>query len=185
MDQETPNWGIDPVPERLRVLGFLDLTLLWSSLGVSLLVIVIGALIVPALSLPQALVAILVGGLIGNAILGAAGAIGADARVPSMVLMRAPLGRRGSYAPTVINVAQLLGWATFELIIISAAASALTDELFDVRARWAWTLFFGGVALAMALLGPIGVVRRFIRKFAVVAVPVSLVYLTWGALRDA
>ena len=41
-----------------------------------------------ALSLKQALLATLVGGLIGNAMLALAGMIGADARVPSMVLQR-------------------------------------------------------------------------------------------------
>ena len=185
MDERAPSWGIEPVPERLRVLGLLDVGLLWSSLGVSLLVIVIGGLIVPALSLPEALLAILVGGLIGNAMLGAAGAIGADARVPSMVLLRAPLGERGSYAPTVLNVAQLLGWATFELIIISAAAAALSDELVGVEGRWAWAVAFGGVALALALMGPVGVVRRFLRKFAVWVVLASLLYLTWWAVSEA
>ena len=87
--QET-SWGIEPVPERLRVLGGLDLALLWGNLGVSLLVVVAGAILVPALSLPDAVLAIVVGCLIGNAMLGVAGAIGAQARVPSMVLMRAP-----------------------------------------------------------------------------------------------
>ena len=41
MEERTPSWGIQPVPERLRVLGLLDLTLLWGNLGVSLLVIVL------------------------------------------------------------------------------------------------------------------------------------------------
>ena len=94
---DTPSWGIEPVPERLRVLGLLDTTLLWGSLGVSLLVLVAGTLLVPGLSLRAALLAILVGGLIGNAILGLAAMIGTDAGVPAMVLLRAPLGHRGSY----------------------------------------------------------------------------------------
>ena len=55
------SWGVEPVPDRLRVLGTLDTGLLWGNLGVSLLVIVAGAALVPALSLPDALVAILVG----------------------------------------------------------------------------------------------------------------------------
>src|SRR3712207_2150172 len=106
MDERTPSWGIDPVPERLRTLGLADQAVLWGNLGVSLLVLVIGALLVPALSLRDALLAILVGGLIGNAMVGAAGMVGADARVPSMVLLRAPLGRRGSYIPTALNALQ-------------------------------------------------------------------------------
>jgi nucleobase:cation symporter-1, NCS1 family len=179
------SWGIDPVPERLRVLGTLDTGLLWGNLGVSLLVIVAGAALVPALSLPDALIAIALGCLIGNLALGVAGGIGADARVPGMVLMRAPLGRRGSYLPTGINVLQGLGWSIFELLIIATAAAALSDELFGFRAQWLWTIVFGAFALALALMGPIGFVRRFVRRIAVWAVPAALVYLIWWALDGA
>jgi nucleobase:cation symporter-1, NCS1 family len=185
MDDRTPAWGIDPVPERLRTLGLADLTVLWGNLGVSLLVLVIGALLVPALTLRDAVLAIIVGGVIGNAMVGAAGLIGADARVPSMVLLRAPLGRRGSYVPTALNALQCLGWATFELIIIAAAASALSDELFGVKARAAWTIFFGVLATVFALLGPVGFVRRVLRRFGVWVVLASLLYLSWWALSEA
>jgi nucleobase:cation symporter-1, NCS1 family len=185
MNTETPNWGIDPVPERLRVLGGLDTSLLWGNLGVSLLVLVAAAFLVPALSLPEALVAIVVGALIGNLMLGAAGGIGADARVPAMVLMRAPLGRRGSYLPTGLNVAQCLGWAIFELIIIAAAAAALSDELFGFEGRALWTVVFGAAAGVLALMGPVGFVRRFVRRFALWAVLASLLYLSWWALDGA
>ena len=183
--EPTPAWGIEPVPERLRVLGLVDTGLLWSSLSVSLLVIVAGALLVPALSLPTALAAILVGAVVGNAMLGLAGLVGADARVPAMVLLRAPLGRRGSYLPTALNVAQCLGWSIFELIIIATAAGALSKELFGYGARWPWTLVFGGITVVLAFLGPVGFVRRYIRKFAGWIVVASLVYITWWALHDA
>ena len=133
------------MPERLRVLGLLDLTLLWGNLSVSLLVIVAAAGLVPMLSLKQAMLAIVVGAVAGNILLGLAAMIGADARVPGMVLLRAPLGRRGSYAPTVLNVAQNLGWSTFELIIISTAAAALSQRVFGFEARWLWALVFGAV----------------------------------------
>src|ERR671911_593894 len=185
MNTETPNWGIEPVPERLQVLGGLDTALLWGNLGVSLLVLVAGAFLVPALSLPEAVVAIVVGALIGNLMLGAAGAIGADARVPAMVLMRAPLGRRGSYLPTILNVAQCLGWAIFELIIIAAAVAALSDEIFGFEGRTMWTVVFGVVAGVLSLIGPIGFVRRFVRRFALWAVLASLLYLSWWALDGA
>ncbi len=185
MSGDGGSWGVTPVPERLRTLSGLDLTLLWSNLGVSLLVIVTAGFLVPGLSLPAALLAILVGSLVGNAMLGAAGMIGADGRVPAMVLMRAPLGRRGSYAATGLNVAQCLGWATFEIIIIAAAASALSERLFGFGGTALWTIVTGAVALGLALLGPVGVVRRVIRKFAVWLVLASLLYLTWWALSDA
>jgi NCS1 family nucleobase:cation symporter-1 len=177
--------GIEPVPPELRVLGALDLGLLWGNLGVSLLVIVAGALLVPALSLPEALVAIGAGCLVGNLMLGVAGGIGAQAGVPAMALMRAPLGRRGSFLPTALNVVQTLGWTTFELLVIATAAAALSDELLGFEARWAWTLVFGALALALGLLGPVSVVRRVVRRVAIVVVPIALGYLTWWALDGA
>ncbi|MDQ3067334.1 MAG: cytosine permease [Actinomycetota bacterium] len=180
--EQTPAWGIDPVPPRLRVLGPLDLGLLWGNLGVSLLVLVAATIFVPGLALPEAFLAILIGSVIGNGMLGLAGMIGADARVPAMVLMRAPLGGRGSWGPTVLNAAQCIGFAIFELLIIATAVAALSDELFGFRAQWLWTLLFGGVALMLALLGPIDFVRKFVRKFAVWAVLASLIYLTYWAL---
>ena len=94
------SWGIEQVPDRLRVLGTLDTGLLWGNLGVSLLVIVAGAALVPALSFPNALLAILLGCVIGNTMLGVAGAIGADVRVPGMVLMRAPVSYTHLTLPT-------------------------------------------------------------------------------------
>ena len=59
---------------------------------------------------------------------------------------------------------QCLGWTVFELLVIATAAAALSDELLGVGAQWAWTLVFGAAALAMGLLGPIGVVRTVLRK---------------------
>src|SRR5438093_7068075 len=180
---KAPAWGIEPVPERLRVLGFVDTTLLWTNLGISLLVLVLPAYF--DLSLKDALLATVVGGLIGNWLLAAAALVGADGRVPTMVLQRAPLGRRGSYIATVLNVLQCLGWAIFELIVIATAAGLLSDKLFGFKAIWLWKLLFGGLATLLALMGPVGFVRRFVRKFAIWAVAASIVYLAWWILDGA
>jgi len=165
------------------VLGFVDTTLLWINLGISLLVLVLPAYF--DLSLKDALAATFVGGLIGNSMLALAALIGADGRVPTMVLQRAPLGQRGSYIATVLNIAQCLGWAIFELIVIATAAGLLCDRLFGFEATWAWKLLFGALAAALALMGPIGFVRRFVRKFAIWAVGLSVVYLAWWILDGA
>src|ERR1044072_9543935 len=99
------SWGVTPVPGRLRTLSLGDLTLLWGNLGISLLVLVAGTYLA-GLGLPRALLAIVVGAVLGCALLGFAGYIGAERRVPGMVLMRAPLGQRGSEAPVGLEVAR-------------------------------------------------------------------------------
>ena len=185
MTQPHDPTSIEPVPDSRRVLGALDTGLLWGNLGVSLLVIVSGAILVPALSLPAAIVAIVLGCIVGNLMLATAAAIGAQARVPGMVLLRAPLGRKGSYLPTGINVLQCLGWTIFELIVIAAAAGALSNDIFGFEARWLWTIVFGALSLLLGLLGPIGVVRTFVRRISVWAVPLAVAYLTWWAFSGA
>jgi putative hydroxymethylpyrimidine transporter CytX len=182
MEPSERSWGVTPVPARLRTFSFLDTAALWGNLGISLLVLVAGALLVPALGLKQALAAIVVGAVLGCSLLGLAGLIGAERRLPGMVLLRDPLGRRGSYLPTALNVFQNLGWATFELVVIASAANALADELFGFRAKWLWTLVFGAVIALMALAGPISFVRRFVRRYAIWAVIASTAYLTWWAV---
>jgi NCS1 family nucleobase:cation symporter-1 len=171
----TPSWGIEPVPDRLRVLGTIDSLLLWTNLGISLLVLVAAAYL--GLSLKQALLATVVGGVLGNSMLGVAAMIGADARVPSMALQRAPLGQRGSYIATGLNVLQCLGWSVFEITVIAIAAGALSDRVFGVHLVWMWKLVFGALGLVLALLGPVGFVRRFVRKIGIWAVAASVVYL--------
>jgi nucleobase:cation symporter-1, NCS1 family len=186
---ETPAWGIEPVPDELRVLGVVDGFLLWANLSVSLLVIVAGALLVLpdssgglGLSLPVAVGALCAAAVVGNVMIGLGGLIGADARVPTMVLLRAPLGRRGSYAPTALNILQCLGWSVFELIVIATGASALSRHVFGFGGVAFWKILFGVIATALAFLGPVGFVRRYVRKFAVWVVIASLVYLTWWSL---
>ena len=179
------SWGIDPVPPRLRILSGVETGLLWGNLGVSLLVIVAGAILVPALSLPSALIAIVVGCLIGNAMLAVAGMIGADARVPGMALMRAPLGQRARPPSDGVNVLQGIGWTTFELLVIATAAAALSDELFGFEAKWLWTLVFGAATSPSRSSGPSASCVGSFRRFAVWAVPLALVYLTWWALDGA
>jgi nucleobase:cation symporter-1, NCS1 family len=186
---DTTGWGIEPVPERLRTLSLFDGFLLWANLSVSLLVIVAGALLVLpgssgglGLSLPEAIGALVAAAVVGSLMLGIGGLIGADARVPAMVLLRAPLGRRGSYLPTGLNILQCLGWSVFELIVIATGASALSRHVFGFGGVPFWKILFGLVATALALLGPVGFVRRYVRKFAVWIVIASLLYLSWWSL---
>ncbi|MES1246370.1 MAG: cytosine permease, partial [Actinomycetota bacterium] len=180
MNERTPAWGIEPVPDRLRTLGLLDNALLWSSLGLSLLVLVAGTVLVPALSLRQALLAIVVGGVFGNLLLGLAAMLGAESRLPAMVLLRAPLGRGGSWLPTALNVLQNVGWTIFEVLVIATAARALVGGPF-----WVWKVVAAAAATALALVGPVGFVREWVKRFALWVVLASLAYLTWWALHGA
>lgn len=174
--------GIRPVPVHRRVLSLWDTFVLWADLGISFLVMVVGTFLVPGLGLPQALLAILVGAVIGNVLLGVGAAVGADVRVPQMVLLRAPLGLRGSYLPTALNILQLLGWATFEVIVMAQAADVLMKEVFGLRSLYhLWVVFFTALTLVLALSGPIRV-TRLLKASIVWLVLLSTLWITGSLL---
>jgi NCS1 family nucleobase:cation symporter-1 len=180
-DTEVPYTLTEAPPPRL--LGLWDQAILWGNLGVSILLLPVGALLVApdgfGLGLAGALAAIAVGGIVGNAMLGLAAVPGADTGAPSMVLLRGLFGLRGSLVPTVLNVAQLVGWTTFEIWIIATSAAKVTrpglEPVFAVAA--------GGAAVAMAVR-PLGTVRGYLRRLAVWAVLASTAYLFVQVLRQ-
>src|SRR5437899_2068889 len=118
---EAPVTLAEPPP---RTLGLLDTLGLWGNLGISLLLPVAATFVVlPGRPLAWTVLAIVVGAVIGSVLLGLGAAAGAREGAPAMVLLRGLLGRRASYLPTVLNIVQCVGWATFEIVIIAEAAS--------------------------------------------------------------
>src|SRR5438093_13702223 len=115
LEREAPVWGIRPVPPEHRRLSGLDFAVLWGDLSIGLLVLLTGALLVPSLGFPTALLAIVVGSVIGCIPLALVASAGAREGVPTMVLFRPVLGIRGSYLPSVLNIAQLVGWTGFDV----------------------------------------------------------------------
>lgn len=138
--------------------GLAETTGLWGNLGISLLLPVAAAFVVlPGRPLWESLLAVVVGAVLGAGLLGLTAMPSARERVPAMVLLRGLLGRRVSALPTVLNVVQCIGWATFEIVIIAEAASRALHT-----ARWPFVLLGGVVATGMAVR-PLAAVRVLAR----------------------
>jgi len=161
-----------------RMLGLRDMLGLWGNLGVSLLLPVAATFVVLAgRPLADTIGAIVVGSVIGSVLLGLGAAAGAREGVPAMVLLRGLLGRRASYLPTAFNLVQCVGWAAFEILIISEAASRALDA-----PRWPFALAAGALATLMALR-PLGAVR-LLARYAVWAALAAIVYLFFEVLSE-
>lgn len=159
-----------------RVLGLLDQMGLWGNLGVSLLgftgaIFVLVPVAAPGMSLGAALTAVCLGTVVGALGVSAASVPGARTGAPSMVLLRGLFGTRPSYLPTVLNVVQLMGWTTFELVTISTALHQLLPSI--PRAAFAVT---AGVLTTLLALRPLAWIR-VLRKYVTVAVVLAMVYL--------
>ncbi|MFC6886886.1 MULTISPECIES: purine-cytosine permease family protein [Actinomadura] len=179
---EVPYTLDEPAP---KVLGFWDQGAFWANLGVSLFAFS-GAYTVlapdadgrPTMSIVAGIVAMAAGTVIGGLMLGLAAAPGARTGQPAMVLLRGLFGARLSYVPTVLNIAQLVGWGTFELIVIADAARALWDGV----PRWSYVIAAGLVTTVLTVW-PLGSVR-LLRRYVTVAVLVALVYFYVQLLRE-
>ncbi|MFC4014376.1 purine-cytosine permease family protein [Nonomuraea purpurea] len=180
---------VDEVPLTLegrppKTLGVLDQGALWANLGVSLLgfsgaLFLLDPLGNAPLSLAAALVAAVVGSLVGTAMVGLSAIPGTRTGKPAMVLLRGLFGARISYVPTVLNIVQMLGWGAFELWVIAKAASAIFGEVpYQV-----WVIA-AGVLTTVLTIWPLGSVR-LLRRYVTVGVIVSMLWFTWFFLSEA
>ncbi|MFI7636971.1 purine-cytosine permease family protein [Nonomuraea sp. NPDC049400] len=167
-----------------KTLGVLDQGALWANLGVSLLgfsgaLLLLDPLGGAPLSLAAALVAVVVGSLIGTAMVGLSAIPGTRTGQPSMVLLRGLFGARVSYVPTVLNIVQMIGWGAFELWVIAKAAGAI----FGAVPYAVWVIVAGALTTALTIW-PLGSVR-ILRRYVTIGVIVSLVWFAWFFLTRA
>lgn len=175
---EAPITLTEPAP---RTLGLADQLGFWGNLGVSMLGFA-GALAIltpygaDPLSLPAAITALLVGTALGALALATTLVMGTRTGMPTMVLLRGLLGAKASFVPTAFNLAQCLGWAIFELIVIAQGLTAVTRGAVPV---WAATLIAGIVTTALTIrpLGAIRLLRRYVSVLVVIALVVLLIGL--------
>ncbi|MEM0440351.1 MAG: cytosine permease [Candidatus Caldarchaeum sp.] len=173
-----PEWGPEAVPQEARQLRFFDYFVLWSSLGVGLLVMVAGSFL-SSLSLVEVLAVAVAGSVVGSLMLAVAGAVGSRYGVPTMVSLRPVLGLRGSYVPTALNIVQLVGWTGFEIMIMAQAASVLTGWLFGGLSFPIWVIVFSLWCMFLALGGPLVVVRKWLERVAIWLVYISSIWITY------
>jgi nucleobase:cation symporter-1, NCS1 family len=157
-----PQWGIDPVPPKHRILGGIDYFILWSSLGVGLLVFSAGSFLSEA-PFYHAVLAIIIGSIAGSILLSLAGKIGSDHAIPSIIGIRAAFGLYGSYLAAILNIIQLIGWTTFEILILSEAAQQLTN----IHVTFIWNIIFGIIITLFGIFGPLFLVKQWLSKFAI------------------
>jgi len=175
------NESLTPVSDEQRVFGWYAHASLWFSLGVGLLVIQIGAYLVPAMGTQQALLAIVLGSLLGAGLLAWVAKIGCDTGLSSAGLMHQVFGSAFARLPVLLNIVQLIGWTTFELVVMRDGTLAMTEG-----STWSspllTTLLWGGVLTLLMTSSMLGLVRSFVSRFGLPLVVLSLVWLSWQFL---
>lgn len=178
------NAALKPVANADRVFAWRDHVSLWFSLGVGLLVVQTGAWLVPALGTRQALLAILLGSVIGAGLLAWTARLACSTGLASAGLMHATYGSAFARLPVFLNVIQLIGWTTFELVVMRDGTLAIVEHSLGLAstgltAEVAATLLWGAVLLGLLAGSMIKLVRRVISRVALPLVVLSLLWLSW------
>lgn len=179
------NEALTPIAPAQRVFQWHDHASLWFSLGVGLLVMQVGAYLMPAMGTQDALLAIVGGSVLGGALLGWVAKISCDSGLASAGLMHTVYGRSFARLPIVLNIVQLLGWGTFELVVMRDATVAIGRQSGAMAASY-WpllaTLLWGGVITLLISGSMVQLVRRIIARVALPLVVLSLLWLSWQFL---
>ena len=187
MSTHTPsaNEALTPVSSERRVFAWHDHASLWFSLGVGLLVMQVGAYLMPALGTQEALWAIAAGSILGAGLLGWVAKLGCDSGLASAGLMHAVYGRTFAGLPIILNIVQLVGWGTFELVVMRDATVAIGQQSGSMAGNL-WpvlaTLLWGGVVMLLISGSMVQLVRKVIARVALPLVVVSLLWLSWQFL---
>lgn len=146
-------YEITPVAKERRKFSLLMLFAVWFGAGISIAEFWAGALLTPALSLWAAVGVIIVGHVIGNAVMGLIAVEGYETGLPTMVLSRGALGIKGSILPSALNYLQLIGWTAVMLIVGANAMNALSAT-FGFESYPLWIILLGTLVTLWTYVGP-------------------------------
>ena len=174
------NPALTPVVDEQRVFSGFSHASLWFSLGVGLLVMQVGAYLVPAVGTRDALLAIVIGSILGAGLLAWTAKIGCDSGLSSAGLMHSVYGSAFARLPVLLNIVQLVGWTTFELVVMRDGTQAIVrqvtgQELSPLLA----TLVWGGVLTLLMTGSMLTLVRQFVSRIGLPLVILSLLWLSW------
>ncbi len=121
--------------------------LIWFGAGVSIAEILTGTYFAP-LGMAKGLLAILLGHVIGCAMMFFAGLIGGRTGLSAMETVKLSFGQKGGLLFAVLNVLQLVGWTA--IMIYDGALAA--DGIAGVGS-WVWCLVIGGLIIVWLVVG--------------------------------
>lgn len=121
--------------------------LIWFGAAVSIAEILTGTYFAP-LGFAKGLLAILIGHIIGCAMLFGAGLIGGKTRKSAMETVKMSFGNKGALLFSVLNIVQLIGWTAIMIYDGALAANGIVNV-----GNWIWCMVIGALIILWIMIG--------------------------------
>ena len=121
--------------------------LIWFGAGVSIAEIITGTYLAP-LGFTKAMLAIVIGHVIGALMMFAAGMIGAREEKSAMETVKMSFGKKGGLLFAVLNILQLVGWTAIMIYDGALAADGVLHT-----GNWIWALIIGALIIVWIFIG--------------------------------
>jgi len=174
---------IQPVNASERNLSGPDFFLLWAGVAISLAEIWAGGFLAP-MGLWLGIGAIVLGHIIGNTFMALGGIIGSEHGIMSMVSVRPSFGIRGSNLAAILNIIQLIGWASIMLIIGGRAGAMLGKPIGGILASNSlWIIAIGlGTLIWAQMTGKS--IWRVMQKLTVIGLLLLIVLMSGVSVKE-
>ena len=123
-------------------------TLIWFGAGISIAEILTGTLFAP-LGAVKGITAIIIGHIIGCALMLLTGLIGGRTAKSSMETVKMSFGKNGSLLFSLLNVIQLIGWTG--IMIINGGIAA--HSAMNLGGEWIWCIIIGALIIVWISVG--------------------------------
>ena len=154
LDEDSEGYG----PLR-GTLGAGRIGMIWLAANLVVTTLLTGTLFVPGVSWPMALGMIVLGTLIGGAVLVLVGNMGTRTGLPTMSLTKGAFGLRGSFLPVAANVVILMGWSWVQAMLAGVTVNFLVERATGFSSPVLFSVLCQLLVVALAIFGHKGIAR--------------------------
>ena len=140
-------------------LGMGRMGMIWLAANLVVTTLLTGTLFVPGVSWPVAVAMIVLGTVIGGAVLVLVGNMGTRTGLPTMSLTKGAFGLRGSFVTVAANVVILMGWSWVQAMLAGVTVNFLVEEATGFSNPVLFSVLCQLLVVSLAIFGHKGIAK--------------------------
>lgn len=133
--------------------------MIWLAANLVVTTLLTGTLFVPGVSWPLAVGLIILGTILGGAVLVLVGNMGTRTGLPTMSLTKESFGLRGSFLPVAANVIILMGWSWVQAMLAGVTVNFLVEQATGFSNPILFSVLCQLLVVCLATFGHAGIAR--------------------------